>query len=59
MDKKKIMLACDAFAAVCTVLILVLYQTGGGLDPGACHGRQPKHHHAQFYWEREKAPAWR
>ena len=26
-DKKKTMLACDTFAAVCTVLILVLYKT--------------------------------
>lgn len=26
-DKKKIMLACDAFAALCTVTILVLFRT--------------------------------
>ena len=26
-DKKKTMLACDTFAAVCTVLVLVLYRT--------------------------------
>ena len=27
-DKKKTMLACDALAALCTVLVLVLYKTG-------------------------------
>ena len=27
-DKKKTMLACDTFAAACTVLVLVLYKTG-------------------------------
>lgn len=28
LEKKKIMLCCDAFAAVCTVAILVLFRTG-------------------------------
>ena len=27
-DKKRTMLACDTFAAACTVLVLVLYRTG-------------------------------
>ena len=28
LDKKKIMLCCDTFAAMCTVTILVLFRTG-------------------------------
>lgn len=38
-DKKKTMLVCDLFAAVCTVAVLVLYKTG---QPSGSKGQHPE-----------------